>query len=328
VLPGATSDQVADAILSGLSNLPVTVTPTPTCDSGLTATYDFPSLTVVSGSDAVFQKTLTVAPNAPEGGTLHCDVYFLLNGNHQDGFQQTVDINVPDPPISASGGFTFTGTEPAPVNGTVATFTDPDVFATAGEYSASIDWGDGTTSTGTIAGTSALFTVNGVHTYADEGSYSINVTITDTDNIANSATVTDSAVIADAKITASCGAPLTSLQAFSGTVAGLVDANPIATTAGFTPAPSIDWGDGTTTSGTVTGTGPFAVSGSHTYASTGFFTIKTTITDDGGSTDTTTCKVLVYAFAPGGGSFVIGDGNSANSTPVTFWARSGGSSTR
>src|SRR5262249_41686581 len=88
--------------------------------------------------------------------------------------------------ISANGGQAFTGTEPAAVSGTVATFTDPDpnASASANEYSASIDWGDGTTATaGTISGpTGGQFTVTGGHTYADEGSYQITVTITDTDN--------------------------------------------------------------------------------------------------------------------------------------------------
>ena len=95
VLPSATPDQVSAAILSGLSNLPTTVTPSPVCDSGLTATYDNASQTVTSGQDAVFQETLTVAPNAPDGGTLTCKVDFLLNGNHVDGFQQSVAIDVP-----------------------------------------------------------------------------------------------------------------------------------------------------------------------------------------------------------------------------------------
>jgi uncharacterized repeat protein (TIGR01451 family) len=95
VLPAATPDQVSAAILSGLSNLPVTVTPVPTCDAGLTATYDAASKTVTSGNDVGFDETLTVAPNAPDGGTLHCTVDFLLNGQHQDGFQQQVSIDVP-----------------------------------------------------------------------------------------------------------------------------------------------------------------------------------------------------------------------------------------
>ena len=90
VLPSASPDQVANAILTGLQNLPTTVTPQPTCDSGLTATYDAASKTVTSGSDATFQETLTVAPTAV--GVLKCTVDFLLNGMHVDGFQQTVTI--------------------------------------------------------------------------------------------------------------------------------------------------------------------------------------------------------------------------------------------
>jgi uncharacterized repeat protein (TIGR01451 family) len=95
VLPAATPSQVSAAILSGLSNLPVTVTPSPSCDSGLSATYDAPSKTVTSGQDVSFDETLSVAPNAPDGGVLHCTVDFLLNGVSQPGFQQTVDITVP-----------------------------------------------------------------------------------------------------------------------------------------------------------------------------------------------------------------------------------------
>ena len=228
VLPSATPAQITAAILSGLSNLPVTVTPVPTCDPGLSATYAPPSQTVTSGTDATFSETLTVSPTAPEGGTLHCTVDFLLNGNHQDGFQQTVNIDVPEQPITATGGFTFSGTEPASVSGTVATFSDPDLFATAGEYSASINWGDSSTSAGTITGSGGAFTVTGSHTYAEEGNYTITVTISDVDNNSNSATVTDSATVADAALTATCATPATSVQSFSGSVASLIDANPTA----------------------------------------------------------------------------------------------------
>lgn len=95
VLPSATPDQVSNAILSGLSNLPVTVQPSPSCDPGLSASYDAPSKTVTSGQDVSFDETLSVAANAPDGGVLHCNVDFLLNGSSQPGFQQTVDITVP-----------------------------------------------------------------------------------------------------------------------------------------------------------------------------------------------------------------------------------------
>ena len=43
------------------------------------------------------------------------------------------------------------------------------------------------------------------------------------------------------------------------------------------------------------------------------------INDVGGSTTVARCTTLVFAFAPGGGSFVIGDANSALGTHVEFW---------
>jgi uncharacterized repeat protein (TIGR01451 family) len=88
-------DQVSNAIMQGLQNLPVEVKPVPTCDSGLTATYDAPSKTVTSGGDVQFTETLTVDPANPGGSTLHCTVDFLQN-NALAGpeFQQQVAITV------------------------------------------------------------------------------------------------------------------------------------------------------------------------------------------------------------------------------------------
>jgi len=225
-----------------------------------------------------------------------------------------------DPAITAKGT-TVSATEGQSFSGTVATFSDPDTSATAGEYSASINWGDGSSaSSGTITGSGGSFTVSGGHTYADEGSYTITVTITDVDNSSNSATATSNASVADAAISASCGTPAVSLQSVNGTVASLSDANTGAPTSDFTA--TINWGDGSpTSSGTVTGSGgSYSITGSHSYTSTGYYNVTTTVTDDGGSHSVTpSCKVLVYAFAPGGGSFVIGNGNSATNTAVTFW---------
>src|SRR5207249_2002828 len=67
------------------------------------------------------------------------------------------------------------------------------------EYSASIDWGDGTAaSPGAITFSGGTFTVAGDHTYGEEGSYSVKVTIshgTAPDTVVTaSATVTDPAV--------------------------------------------------------------------------------------------------------------------------------------
>src|SRR5438034_350994 len=51
-----------------------------------------------------------------------------------------------DPPISATGK-ALSATEGNTFNGAVATFTDADTSATASEYAATIDWGDGSPTT-------------------------------------------------------------------------------------------------------------------------------------------------------------------------------------
>jgi hypothetical protein len=222
------------------------------------------------------------------------------------------------PPITAAGT-AVTAVEGAPFTGTVATFTDPDPAGAAGEYSATIDWGDSLTTTGTISGTAASFTVSGTHTYLEEGLYTVTVTITDTDNAFNSDTATTPATVADAALTSLCGAPATSLQAFDATTATFVDADPNGTVSDY--AATIDWGDGTHSTGGVSGLdgGPFAVTATHAYETTGPFTVTTTIDDVGGSRTSTSCKVLVYAFPAGGGAFVIGDRNNTTGAGVTFW---------
>jgi hypothetical protein len=58
----------------------------------------------------------------------------------------------------------------------VATFLNADPFGSAASYTATIDWGDGSISVGTITGVGTL-TVSGSHTYADPNSYALSVQI-------------------------------------------------------------------------------------------------------------------------------------------------------
>jgi hypothetical protein len=64
-------------------------------------------------------------------------------------------------------------------SGPVATFTDSNAAATAANFTATIDWGDGTTSAGTITRNAQMFTVTGIHTYAMSGQETVKVTISD-----------------------------------------------------------------------------------------------------------------------------------------------------
>jgi hypothetical protein len=187
----------------------------------------------------------------------------------------------------------------------VATFLDTGTPGAASSYSATIDWGDGTTpssatitSQGTANGT--VFSVLGSHTYAETGTYAVDVTITKTASGAV-AIASGQAVIADAALTPSPIQPTVSTiedVPFSGVVARFDDGNPDATATDYTDV-TIDWGDGTPeTAGTIVtpaivGLG-FLVSGTHTYADAGVnggfghYTITVNVHDKDGSTDTLT----------------------------------------
>ncbi len=78
--------------------------------------------------------------------------------------------------------------------GVVATFTNADPFGSAASYSATIDWGDGSTSPGTITGTGTL-SVIGSHTYADPVNKTIHVTISHIHGYTTSATTTSTATV-------------------------------------------------------------------------------------------------------------------------------------
>ena len=97
-------------------------------------------------------------------------------------------------PISASGGSTFSGRTGTPVGGTLATFS-ADSSDVAGNFTATVDWGDGSSTAGTVGGSGGSFTVTGTHVYAAGGSFPITVTIVRTSNTQNRGTATDTAAI-------------------------------------------------------------------------------------------------------------------------------------
>lgn len=105
VIVGSDANTVSDAIVNGLRNLDVTVTPSVvSCDPGLTVEFAATETTVPSGSTATFKETINVTGDAEQGATLHCSVRFLLNGAPAgDAFIQSITIKVNDitPPTVA-----------------------------------------------------------------------------------------------------------------------------------------------------------------------------------------------------------------------------------
>jgi hypothetical protein len=142
-----------------------------------------------------------------------------------------------------------------------------------------IDWGDGSPSSYLPAVAS---TVDGSHTYADEGVYPIEVVVSDLDGVTE---IQGTATVAAAPLTATAVSfAVPKKTAFTQTVATFVDGNPGAKASEFTA--SIAWGDGSSSRGTVTAFsgGGFAVTGSHSYESKGRYEVAVHVKDVGGAT--------------------------------------------
>jgi hypothetical protein len=223
-------------------------------------------------STGTFTVSVTLADDAPGAATATATSTAHVAGS---------GVAVTGTNVSAQEGMAF--------NGTVATFSDSDTSKTAASFTSTIAWGDGTTTAGTITGSSGSFTVSGQHTYADEGSFTTTVTVTEigpggaTGSGSGTATVADTDVLSGTPGTVSAQAA----TSFTGIVATFTDTNTTNVASDF--AATIDWGDGTTSAGTVAGGGgTFNVSGTHTYAAAGTFTVTVTLADDAPGTATAT----------------------------------------
>ena len=218
----------------------------------------------------------------------------------------------------------------------VGFFMDADLGGVSGDFTATINWGDGSaTSAGTIAsngggGGSPSFLVNGTHTYAPGGPYNYTVNIQD----AGGSTLTEQGTF---NVGAGSGgggggssgglsgsgtsfgaiegglAPYTSsgfggvdavLHAVEGaamngvTTTRFSSADPNAVVADFSAV--VTWGDGSSSAGAVSAAtgGGFVVTGSHTYLEEGPYTLTTKVTDVGASLFTTGAAKVIVADAP------------------------------
>jgi hypothetical protein len=299
--------------------------------------YSDPNCAVVFASAGTVTVTNGTVPDSnavtmSQAGNFYWQAKYsgdmLNNPSTSQCGSEVVTVIVVEPQIKAQG-VGISATEGQAFVGTVATFTDADLNATAGEYSATIKWGDGSPiDAGTVSGgfptSPGNFTVTGKHIYAEEGSYQITVVITDVDTPSNNATALSNAKVADASLSSTCTMPPVITPGFVGSTASFRDTSSTGTLSDFSA--TINWGDGSPTStGTIAGGPglvPYDVSGSHTYSSTGTFTVTTTINDIGGSSTVATCKVLVAAFpTANGGTFVVGDLEATGPTaPLTWWS--------
>ena len=116
LLTGVASDQVADKILEGLTNLEVTVAADPSCDPGLSMHTEPGPQTVTSGEAATFEATIQVDTSATQGMRT-CRIGFTLNGvAGGPDFVHTIHVNlngdVTAPVVSCPPGPNPAGTTP------------------------------------------------------------------------------------------------------------------------------------------------------------------------------------------------------------------------
>lgn len=224
-------------------------------------------------------------------------------------------ITPPTDTITATGGFTFSSSEGQNLDGvTVATFTTVG----GSGFTASIDWGDGTTSTGTVSGPdqNGVFTVTGSHAYAEEtqdvsgGAFNVTVTITDLNSTV--ATASDTATVSEGALSATAGQAINGQkgQALNSvTLATFTDAGPVETGNNVYQA-VVNWGDGSATEvATISApdqNGVMTVTGSHTYQAKGNFTISVTVFHEFAAPVTVTTTATITANDGNGGN---GGGN-------------------
>ena len=192
--------------------------------------------------------------------------------------------------------------------GTPITFDGSDSVPGAGEGVTIVQWdwdfGDDSTDQGEVVS----------HTYADNGSYEVRLTVTD--SLGGTGTTTRTLVVSNLAPTVTAAEPQEvdegeelSIEVATFTDPGTLD----------THIAEIDWGDGTAEDvGSVTGTVP----GTHTYADDtgGPFTVTVTVIDDDGGAGSATFQVTVNNVAPSvdAGPSLSADSDQPVSLAATF----------
>ncbi len=209
------------------------------------------------------------------------------------------NLTINDPMATEGAGFQYQYF-------TLATFVDPNTSAPATDFTATVNWGDGSTSTlsgangSIVAEGGGLFVLVADHTYAEEGTKTLSVQILDKGGASISGTKT--IAVADAALgSLSIHDPNATEGIGTGsfTVATFTDANSAAPAVDFTA--TVTWGDGKSNTGKVVslGGGSFAVVGSHTYADEGTTTLSVQVLDKGGASTSGNATIPVADAALG-----------------------------
>jgi hypothetical protein len=184
-----------------------------------------------------------------------------------------------NPVVTPRGAAISTAEGPATM--TAAAFTDAGT-AVAGNYSATIDWGDSSSSAGAFNASGQGVSVAGTHFYKEEGSYTVTTRVHQ--GIAFTLIVNSKAAVVDSQLTA---AQVPTVNAKEGRSTGTVTVATFTDPGGSEPVGDykavINWGDkSATVAGTIVdgGNGHFRVTASHLYHEEGTYTLTVTLTHD------------------------------------------------
>ncbi len=246
----------------------------------------------IGGWTAAYNGTYTVVVQANAVADSAPAPNFMAAGNIGT-FNVAVPAPTPAGTLKFSGASSFSAKVGSAVsNMAVASFTSTNKTAAARQYVATINWGDGSTSTtGTITASGAgSFSVRGSHTYSKTGTFAVGVTVKPAAGGAGISTSSGHAtVVAPLSAVPSTFKPVHAVS-FSGIIGAFTDPNPnTTTTSAFTI--SINWGDGSAAgTGTATynsSTKRWNVTGTHKYAAKGTYKTAIIVTDRNNGVSTT-----------------------------------------
>ncbi len=200
--PTATTGVVLTDTLDGnLKYVTATESQGSVTQSGSVATFSF-------GTVAVGQTvTATITAQALEDGNLNnsASVTSNLPDPNPSNNTATTTVAVVEPAIVVSAPIQVSGKNQSNVK--VATFTHANGIEPANAFVATITWGDGSTSTGTITQSGTTYTVKGSHTYAKNGTYTVTTTVVEAGTMSsNFAMASSSTGSAAAVATSTAGA--------------------------------------------------------------------------------------------------------------------------
>ena len=121
--------------------------------------------TVTAGTNGTFVVSGT--ETFANAGNFAVTVTILNTGDPNPG-TFSIPAVIADAATTASG-VSFSTVVGQAFSGQVASFTNANQYAMASQFVASIEWGDGTASTGVVGGSGGNFVVTGTHVYAQAG---------------------------------------------------------------------------------------------------------------------------------------------------------------